>query len=112
MGERKKKVRLQYFALLREQRGISYESRITSAVTLRDLFAELKKEYELGLEADDLKVAVNGEFTELNASLKDGDEIVFIPPVAGGAIEPRKGLAVSNISGKLSRFERSKQKLG
>ena len=83
---------------------MSYESRITSAVTLRDLFAELKKEYELGLEAEHLKVAVNGEFTELSASLQDGDEIVFIPPVAGGAIGNREGLAGRNVSGKLSRF--------
>ncbi|AWT60772.1 MAG: Molybdopterin synthase sulfur carrier subunit [Candidatus Moanabacter tarae] len=112
MDDREKNVRLQYFALLREQRGLSYESRITSAVTLKDLFAELKKEYELGLEAEDLKVAVNGEFTELSASLKDGDEIVFIPPVAGGAIGPRDGLECSNISGTLLRLEGSKQKSG
>jgi molybdopterin converting factor small subunit len=31
-----------------------------------------------------LKVAINGEFTDWSTPLADGDEVVFIPPVAGG----------------------------
>ena len=31
-----------------------------------------------------LKVAVNAEFTGWSRPIADGDEVVFIPPVAGG----------------------------
>lgn len=31
-----------------------------------------------------LKVAVNQEFVDFNAEVKDGDEIAFLPPVSGG----------------------------
>ena len=31
-----------------------------------------------------VKVAVNDEFREWSAPLRDGDFVVFIPPVAGG----------------------------
>jgi hypothetical protein len=34
-------VRLRYFALLREQRGLESEIRATAAVTMRDLYREL-----------------------------------------------------------------------
>jgi len=29
-------------------------------------------------------VAINEDFSDWNTPLKDGDELVFIPPVAGG----------------------------
>lgn len=31
-----------------------------------------------------LKVAVNQEFSDFNAEVKDGDEVAFLPPVSGG----------------------------
>ncbi|MDG1462804.1 MAG: MoaD/ThiS family protein, partial [Gammaproteobacteria bacterium] len=34
--------------------------------------------------AENFKVAVNDEFSSWDASLSDGDHVVFIPPVAGG----------------------------
>lgn len=110
MVDRGKRVSLQYFALLREQRGVNCESRVTNAATLRDLFAELKTEYEFDFEAEDLKVAVNGEFSELNSTLKDGDEVVFIPPVAGGAAGNRSDFAFRNMAGKRLRLERSNKR--
>jgi molybdopterin converting factor small subunit len=36
------------------------------------------------LPASQLKVAVNAAFSDWNQALADGDEVVFIPPVAGG----------------------------
>ena len=79
-----KTVALQYYALLREQRGLSNEKRETVADTPRALYGELKSEFAFALTTDDLKVAVNGEFADFDCELKDGDEVVFIPPVAGG----------------------------
>jgi molybdopterin-guanine dinucleotide biosynthesis protein A len=79
-----KKVRVQYFALLREQAGRSDESLVTTARTPRDLYDELKARYPFTLPADMLRVAVNTEFGDWTQPLADGDAVVFIPPVAGG----------------------------
>lgn len=84
MSDSSKTVALQYFALLREQRKLSMESRQTTAATARELYAELQRKYDFKLSPADLKVAVNGEFTDFDQVIHDGDEIVFIPPVAGG----------------------------
>ena len=79
-----KKIHLQYFALLREQRGLSTETIPTSAPTARALYDELRARYPFTLPADRLRVALNGEFAPWDAPLVDGMQVVFIPPVAGG----------------------------
>jgi molybdopterin-guanine dinucleotide biosynthesis protein A len=79
-----KKIRVQYFALLREQAGRSNESLVTTARTPRELYDELKARYPFTLGADMLRVAVNTEFGDWSQPLSDGDAVVFIPPVAGG----------------------------
>jgi molybdopterin synthase sulfur carrier subunit len=78
------KVRLQYFASLRERRGLSREEITTAAATPAGLYAELSARHGFALPAERVRVAVNGEFSELTHPLKDGDEVAFIPPVAGG----------------------------
>ena len=75
---------LRYFAVLREQAGCDSEKCRTSAVTPDELYAELKAEKGFVLEKDALRVAVNGDFVSFDTSLEDEDEVVFIPPVAGG----------------------------
>jgi molybdopterin-guanine dinucleotide biosynthesis protein A len=79
-----KTIRVQYFALLREQAGRSDESITTQARTPRELFDELKARYPFTLGPEMLRVAVNTEFGEWSQPLADGDTVVFIPPVAGG----------------------------
>ncbi len=79
-----KEVNLQYYALLREERGLSTERRTTTASTAGDLYRELRAEYAFKLDLEALKVAINGEFGRFEDTISDGDEIVFIPPVAGG----------------------------
>jgi len=78
------KVRLQYFASLRERRGLAREEIATGAATPADLYAELSARHGFALPAARVRVAVNGEFAEPTHPLKDGDEVAFIPPVAGG----------------------------
>jgi molybdopterin-guanine dinucleotide biosynthesis protein A len=77
-------VRVQYFALLREQAGRSEETLTTSARTPAELYGELQTRYGFTLPIDMLKVAVNTEFGDWNQPLQNHDSIVFIPPVAGG----------------------------
>jgi sulfur-carrier protein len=75
---------LQYFALLREQRGLRAETVETTAATPGRLYEELKAKYAFTLPGDRVRAAVNGEFVPAEAPLKTGDTVVFIPPVAGG----------------------------
>ena len=80
----KKTVHILYFALLREQRGLSEETVTTEARTAGDFYRELKVKHHFTLSPGLLRVAINNEFQPLEAELKSGDDVVFIPPVAGG----------------------------
>jgi len=75
---------VQYYALLREQAGRREEALQSSARTARDLYAELAARYPFSLTPEVLRVAINAEFADWSTPLKDGDTVVFIPPVAGG----------------------------
>jgi molybdopterin synthase sulfur carrier subunit len=77
-------VTLQYYAQLREQARTSSEQISTGATSLHGLYEELRTRHGFTLSPDALKVAVNAQFSDWNRALKDGDTIVFIPPVAGG----------------------------
>ncbi len=77
-------VRVQYYALLREQAGRSEEAVATQARTPRELYAELSRRYPFSLPPEMLRVAVNAEFGDWSQPLVEGDAVVFIPPVAGG----------------------------
>ncbi len=77
-------IRVQYFALLREQAGRSDEALTTSARNPRELYEELRRKYPFTLGPDMLRVAVNTEFGDWAQPLSNGDAVVFIPPVAGG----------------------------
>jgi molybdopterin-guanine dinucleotide biosynthesis protein A len=79
-----RELRVQYFALLREQAGRREEAITTRAATPRELFAELTARHRFTLGTEHLKVAVNTEFTDWSRPLAAGDTVVFIPPVAGG----------------------------
>ena len=73
-----------YFAILREQRGVSQEKLTTAAATPAALYEELRARHGFTLPGDRVRAAVNDAFVDAAAPLRDGDRIVFIPPVAGG----------------------------
>ncbi len=75
---------VQYFAILREQRGLAQERLTTDAGTPEALYEELRVRHGFTLPADRVRAAVNDEFVASSALLRDGDRVVFIPPVAGG----------------------------
>ena len=77
-------VHVQYFAILREQRGLSQEKLATAADTPAALYEELRGRHQFTLPADRIRAAVNDSFVDAAAPLRDGDRVVFIPPVAGG----------------------------
>jgi len=73
-----------YFAILREQRGLSQEKLTTAAATPVALYEELRARHGFTLPGDRVRAAVNDAFVDAATPLRDGDRIVFIPPVAGG----------------------------
>lgn len=77
-------VKVEYFAVLREQRGLAEELVETAAATPAALYAELAARHGLAAPRDTLRVAVNAEFCDWESPLRSGDVVVFIPPVAGG----------------------------
>lgn len=79
-----KTVHVQYFALLREQRGLDDETVQTEAPDAGALYEQLRSQHRFTLPAGQLRVAVDGEFVPWPAPLKGGEHVVFIPPVAGG----------------------------
>jgi len=78
------RLKVQYYALMREQAGRSEESLDSAAATPAKLYEELAALYGFTLAREQLKVAVNGEFSDWSRALAAGDAVVFIPPVAGG----------------------------
>ena len=77
-------VHVQYFALLREQRGLNEETLSTAATTPETLYEELRVRHSFTLPAERVRAAVNDNFVAADTILCDGNRIVFIPPVAGG----------------------------
>jgi molybdopterin-guanine dinucleotide biosynthesis protein A len=77
-------IKVQYFALLREQAGRSSETVTSRAIDARELYGELQLARGLKLRPEQLRVAINEEFADWSQSLADGDSVVFLPPVAGG----------------------------
>jgi molybdenum cofactor guanylyltransferase len=79
-----RQLKIRYYALLREQAGRSEETLESSAATAADLYEDLASRYRFTLPREQLKVAVNSEFSDWSRQLNQGDAVVFIPPVAGG----------------------------
>jgi sulfur-carrier protein len=77
-------VTAKYFAAFRERAGTGSESVSTGASTAGDLFAELSRRHGFADTTMRCKVAVNDELVEWSRELKEGDVVLFFPPVAGG----------------------------
>ena len=80
------RVRLLYFAVLRDIAGTSAaDVELPSGARAADVWERLRAEHrELSDYRQPPMVAVNEEYVEPDQVLRDGDELAFIPPVAGG----------------------------
>jgi molybdopterin synthase sulfur carrier subunit len=77
-----------YFAWVRERIGLPREQVETEATTVAELVEELRaREERYALAFSDLKalrVAVDQDLTDFDASLKGAREVAFFPPMTGG----------------------------
>ncbi|MES2996187.1 MAG: NTP transferase domain-containing protein [Verrucomicrobiota bacterium] len=83
-GVTRKTIRITYFAVLRDARGLATETVETLACTAAGLYEEIRFRHRFKLPIGNLRVAKNDEFAPWNCPVAEGDEFVFIPPVAGG----------------------------
>ena len=80
------RVKVLYFAQAREAAGVGREELVLPAeASVSALVAKsLGLHGRLGSVAGSMKVAVNEEIADPDQRLSDGDEVAFLPPVAGG----------------------------
>ena len=79
-----KKIHVHYYAILKAERGLSQETIETRSATPWEVYRELKDKYHFRLPIEKIKVAINDEFADWQKKLNPGDNLIFIPPVAGG----------------------------
>jgi len=77
------RVRLRFFALLREQMGRGGERALQPGTTVGALWDALVAERP-ALAATRVRFAVNERYVDRSHRLADGDEVAFFPPVSGG----------------------------
>jgi len=77
-------IKVQYYAVFREASGLSEEELRTAAASAMELYEELKRRFGFTLPPAMVRASINLQFKPLETELKDGDTVVFIPPVAGG----------------------------
>lgn len=79
-------VTIHFFAQLKERLGKSIEIiHLNKECRVSDIFEKIfPSKIERRIFQTHLRVAVNEEYSAMDTILSDGDEVVFIPPVAGG----------------------------
>ena len=78
------RLKLLYFASLRDAAGVAGEPVDSGAANLRALYGELRERHGFALPAERLRVAVGGAFAAWDDAPSEGSEVAFIPPVSGG----------------------------
>lgn len=86
-------VTVRLFAGLRERAGTGSIALETPAgAVLGDVWGLL----DLGEQPPGIAFALNRRYADADAALADGDEVALIPPVSGGADDPRIGVALTD----------------
>jgi molybdopterin converting factor subunit 1 len=80
------RVKVLYFAQVREAAGISEEEIVLlKDSSLNNLISKIEENHPGILRhKEDMQLAVNRNVAGKNLSLKEGDQIAVFPPVAGG----------------------------
>ena len=77
------KVTIKYFGMIAEAAGKSEEVLdLESGVSLQDLKDQQIQKYKIA-DPEAVQIAVNQDLNS-NSDLKEGDEVAFLPPFAGG----------------------------
>ncbi len=77
-------IKLEYFALFRTCTKKTEEIFQLEGQDPIDLFDQLSLLYRFPIARDRIHLVVNDEYAPWDKPLKQGDTVVFIPPVSGG----------------------------
>ena len=77
-------MKVKYFALFKEHIQKDEETFDESFSTPLEVLNHIQSKYQLPLNQNQIRVAINEEFAHWDSALNQGDVLVFIPPVAGG----------------------------
>ena len=77
-------VTARYFAVFRERAGCDTEQVSADVATAAQLYDQLAARHGFLDTVSRCKVAVNDELAAWDTPLRDGDVVLFFPPVAGG----------------------------
>ncbi len=81
---------IKYFAWIKDKVGCEEEEinlppEVTTVGMLIDWLSRRGSQYEEAFEfIEVIKVVVNQSYVQNNHVIKDDDEVIFIPPIAGG----------------------------
>jgi molybdopterin converting factor subunit 1 len=80
------RVTVRLFARLRDLAGAGELIReVPPGATAREVWNDLVLEWpDLREYEKTISVAVNAEYARMNAAVREGDEVAFLPPVSGG----------------------------
>jgi sulfur-carrier protein len=79
-----KTLTVRYFAMFREHAGTACETLVLDAATAADVFRATRERHGSSEPSGHCKVAINDEMSNWDAPVRDGDEVLLFPPVAGG----------------------------
>ena len=88
------RVKVLYFGLVHDLTGVAEQHvELSEGESVDALWSECAKRFpRLGEAAGSLLCAVNQEIAQRSQTLREGDEVAFLPPVSGGASEDFFGL--------------------
>jgi molybdopterin converting factor subunit 1 len=80
------RVTVRLFARLRDIAGADELTReVGPGTTIGAVWKELAGEFpELGRYERSISAALNADYAKMDAAVRDGDEVAFMPPVSGG----------------------------
>lgn len=78
------RVKLRWVATLRDERGLTHEDLEWPGGDCAALYSELRRCHALSLPQERVLVAINEEFAQWSDHPCQDDEVIFLPPVAGG----------------------------
>lgn len=74
-----------YFASLADEAKCNEEKiAVAPSTSLAELYEQLRNKHRFSRPQSDLRVAVNDYFAKWSDEIKEGDNVVFLTPVAGG----------------------------
>ena len=79
-----KTITVKYFAMFRENAGVSEEALELDVATAKDVFDRTRDRHGSSEPLGHCKVAINDSMADWDSAVNDGDTVLLFPPVAGG----------------------------